>query len=513
MIHRSYKLFIAHLEESADNTGREGYDWQFIQEKVKYVKVWVSLNKPFYARLIPHVTISGSLDIGETMATDGRNIYYHPDFILNQSVGALALVFSHELLHCIQWHHKSRGTRDPELWNIACDYAINPILNGEPGFEWPVDEDGKRMGLLNEEYFGMSAEAIYEKLRLLPPQVIVNLGRMQIGGVLDSNARPRTIPQLTDGQQQGKSGEGQGKPSEGHGKPGEGHGKPGEGQGKPNEDRDGGPTSGPGYGTETTLPDIAAAKQVGQMGVEPKEAMGGGPMPEEIDWDRVVAAAAGEMKKHMTEAGMRILLQLSKKPALIDWKKYIRKFVDRTMNSEDDVIPKRRFAGSGIHLTGQKAVDPDGFKTVVLACDTSGSITKNQTKSFIIEAINICNDFSIDRLIILYCSDKVNNVDDVNLSRKQKPDFAKWRSTGGNLGGFSHPFNWLSKNKIVPSFLIYFTDGQSNFPELDTHTKKYKDRVMWFILGNFSRGAESVYGGPKFGKVFEMLMQDMPGTD
>ena len=60
-----------------------------------------------------------------------------------------------------------RGSRDPLLWNYACDYAINPILNVEvvsKSFEWPVNSDGSRMGLYEEKYEGMKAEDIYDLL-------------------------------------------------------------------------------------------------------------------------------------------------------------------------------------------------------------------------------------------------------------------------------------------------------------------------------------------------------------
>jgi hypothetical protein len=60
-----------------------------------------------------------------------------------------------------------RGSRDPLLWNYACDYAINPILNVEivgGAFEWPTNLDGSRMGLYEEKYEGMKAEDIYDLL-------------------------------------------------------------------------------------------------------------------------------------------------------------------------------------------------------------------------------------------------------------------------------------------------------------------------------------------------------------
>jgi len=100
------------------------------------------------------------------MCTNGLNIIYHPEFVLSQGKGAVNFVLCHEILHCVADHMGRRGTRDPKLWNYACDYAINPILNAEVGrdFEWPKMPDGSRMGLLEEKYAGMRAEDIYDLL-------------------------------------------------------------------------------------------------------------------------------------------------------------------------------------------------------------------------------------------------------------------------------------------------------------------------------------------------------------
>jgi predicted metal-dependent peptidase len=40
----------------------------------------------------------------------------------------LSTLFMHEVLHIMLQHNRRRGHRDPELWNIACDYVINLIL-------------------------------------------------------------------------------------------------------------------------------------------------------------------------------------------------------------------------------------------------------------------------------------------------------------------------------------------------------------------------------------------------
>ena len=72
----------------------------------------------------------------KTMQTDGISIRYNPGFVTGLSRGLLRTTIAHETMHCAALHHTRRGGRDPRRWNIACDYAINPLLV-EAGFELP----------------------------------------------------------------------------------------------------------------------------------------------------------------------------------------------------------------------------------------------------------------------------------------------------------------------------------------------------------------------------------------
>jgi predicted metal-dependent peptidase len=72
----------------------------------------------------------------------------------NQRIGLIA----HEVGHCALGHPWRRKGRDPKLWNIACDHAINLLLL-ESGFELP---DG---GLHDDRFEKMTAEQIYRILK------------------------------------------------------------------------------------------------------------------------------------------------------------------------------------------------------------------------------------------------------------------------------------------------------------------------------------------------------------
>ncbi|UKL14776.1 metallo-phosphohydrolase [Stenotrophomonas phage C121] len=60
-----------------------------------------------------------------TAATDGLRIFWNPDFFKGKSTQTNAFVLLHELQHVARLHMIRRGSRDPDDWNIACDYRIN----------------------------------------------------------------------------------------------------------------------------------------------------------------------------------------------------------------------------------------------------------------------------------------------------------------------------------------------------------------------------------------------------
>ena len=88
------------------------------------------------------------------MATDGVSLFYNPAFVETLNAAELAGVLAHEVMHPALQHHTRRGDRDRKRWNMACDYAINPLLL-DAGLTLPKDV------LIDHRFRGMSAERIY----------------------------------------------------------------------------------------------------------------------------------------------------------------------------------------------------------------------------------------------------------------------------------------------------------------------------------------------------------------
>ena len=278
------KSFSQFVVENFDPTLNESDYQKEIDARVKVHRnlLWINARKGFFAQLLSKLNIYGVSDPRyQTMCTNGFNIQYHPDFVLGQSDAAIRFVLCHEILHCVGDHMSRRGSRDPLLWNYACDYAINPILNVEVvggAFEWPANLDGSRMGLYEEKYEGMKAEDIYDLLvddkeqqdkadEAFKDDPQKGMHVIDADEDLGEPNEESVVQEVGDEEgEEGEEGEGQ-KP--GMPKPGEeqGEGEPQKGQGKPGEEEgDGKEEGGSGQDLVGRRVRITAGPNAGQMG-------------------------------------------------------------------------------------------------------------------------------------------------------------------------------------------------------------------------------------------------------
>lgn len=129
------------------------------QKLLEKAKIGLILNEPFFASAALRMEYEEDNSI-ETGCTNGIQIRYNTDFFTQLSQEERKGFIAHEILHVISMHPLRIENRDMKLWNVACDYAINPLLK-ESGITLLVG------ALYNSKYFGMSAEEIY---KLLPKE-------------------------------------------------------------------------------------------------------------------------------------------------------------------------------------------------------------------------------------------------------------------------------------------------------------------------------------------------------
>lgn len=84
----------------------------------------ILVNNGFYGLLLMHMIYSIDENC-ETAATDGKRIYFNPQFLEELSDAELDFVMMHEILHVVLQHCLRKGNRDNERFNIACDIVVN----------------------------------------------------------------------------------------------------------------------------------------------------------------------------------------------------------------------------------------------------------------------------------------------------------------------------------------------------------------------------------------------------
>ena len=169
-----------------------------VRELLITARVGLLLKASFFGNLATRLKLVNADEWCSTAATDGRNFYYNSRFIKLLRPKEIEFLFGHEVLHCVYDHFGRRGSRDPQLFNIANDYCVNADLIkhkvGEKITSVPCLHDPKYDGMSSEEVY----DILYEKAE-----------KIDIGKLLD-----QMIDEHLDGEgdSDGDSdGEGQGK--------------------------------------------------------------------------------------------------------------------------------------------------------------------------------------------------------------------------------------------------------------------------------------------------------------
>ena len=124
---------------------------------IDIMKKRLLIKYPFFGSILANTSfiVTDSL---QTAATDGKNIYYNPNFVNSLKEKEQTFLFAHEVCHIAFNHiYRSEG-KNQKLWNIATDGVINSLLSQKDGL--PIIEGGVNI----EDAFKYDAEELYEKL-------------------------------------------------------------------------------------------------------------------------------------------------------------------------------------------------------------------------------------------------------------------------------------------------------------------------------------------------------------
>jgi predicted metal-dependent peptidase len=144
------------------------------RERLITARIGLLLRHSFFGNLATRLQLVNADEWCGTAATDGLKFYYNSRFIMMLKPKEVEFLVGHEVLHVVYDHMGRRETRDPQIWNIADDYAVNADLKKHQVGQFITTVPC----LYDKKYEGMTAEAIYDDL-------MKNVKKISIDDLLD----------------------------------------------------------------------------------------------------------------------------------------------------------------------------------------------------------------------------------------------------------------------------------------------------------------------------------------
>jgi len=130
------------------------------RERLVTARIGLLLRHSFFGNLATRLTLINADEWCSTAATDGLKFYYNSRFIMMLKPKEVEFLVGHEVLHVVYDHMGRRNDRDPQLWNIADDYAVNADLKRHKVGQFITTVPC----LYETKYDGKPAEEIYDDL-------------------------------------------------------------------------------------------------------------------------------------------------------------------------------------------------------------------------------------------------------------------------------------------------------------------------------------------------------------
>lgn len=402
-----------------------------IETKLTRARTKLIMDKPFLGALVLRLPMrAADPKWCITSATDARQFYYNPDYIDALNLEQVQFVLAHEALHCALSHFARRRHRNKFRWDLACDYAINPLLLKD-GLTPPP-------GVWIEESFeGMTAEEIYPLIE-------------------ENNSDEPMDKHVYEGDDSGQA-DGQGsspkeQPNEAGENPGQtcedgGENQPEPDQGQPEPKQQAGGTRQPPPLTDTERQNL------------------------EVQWQQRLAGAAQQaLQTGKLGGAMARMVDHLLQPQL-PWRMLLARYL--TTMARDDYTytrPSRR-DGTAIFPSLRSAQ-----LEIVVALDISGSVSDEEIAQCIAE-INALKGQMRARITLLACDAKL--AEDGPWIYEPWEDFtAPDEFTGGGGTSFRPVFEYVEMNMQSHDLLVYFTDADGEFPK---NEPLYP--VIWLVKG------------------------------
>ena len=174
------------------------------RERLVTARIGLLLRHSFFGNLATRLQLINADEWCGTAATDGQKFYYNSRFIMMLKPKEVEFLVAHEVLHVVYDHMGRRDHRDPQIWNIADDYAVNADLKRHKVGQFITSVPC----LYEQKYDGKAAEVIYDDL-------MKNVQKIDINDLIDQLLDDHMDGDGEDGESDSdgnKQGKGKGRP-------------------------------------------------------------------------------------------------------------------------------------------------------------------------------------------------------------------------------------------------------------------------------------------------------------
>jgi len=402
-----------------------------LETKLAAARTRLILDKPFIGALALRLPmVAANPKWCRTTATDARSFYYNPEYIEALSLDETQFVLAHEALHCALSHFARRQHRIKQRWDVACDFAINPLLIKD-GLKAPPG------ALVLDLYEGMTAEEIYP--------------------CIDENNADEPMDQhIYDGEDADPTSSG---------------------QQKGDEQREGGQNQQDQQSDQQNQSESGGSSQ----GQQKDDQSGGAPQPKPLtaaereelsaQWQQRLAGAAQQAQQAGKLGGLLARMVGELLQPKLPWRMLLARYMTQVARDDYSYMRPSRREGQMI-LPSLRSSQAD----IVVALDTSGSVNTEELNEFLAEIDTLKGQLRA-RVTLHAC--------DTALAKGGPWVFEPWEEfklpkefQGGGGTDFRPVFAWVEQQGRSPDMLLYFTDAEGDFPPSEPHYP-----VIWLVKG------------------------------
>jgi predicted metal-dependent peptidase len=429
---------------------KEFFDWKhrFSEDKspegeyqanrVSQARGKLYVDMPFFGYILGHFEIIPVNDDRiQGFSIDIRYLYFNTRYTEKLTIERIKGVLMHLVMHLIMKHIERGKGRNADVWSISADISSDLMIE-EVKKEQPFDWLTNSIKEIPEEYQNISTEEIYKFLY-----------------------EDAQSDQLGSSQQDDENNSGDSNDEN-------------DNQNDDNEF------------SSDIIDDLREKSGVGAAcnfneTIKEMEDVLNSPLGE-LQKDRFlgILRSAYETAKERGSipAKMRFFIEGLLNPK-IPWYVILENYIQKTIMVDWKWNPpNKRLISSGFHIPS-----PDKeFLNVVIAVDTSGSISSDELNSFISEVFGILTTLTRIKLTLIDCDAEVKQIsvyeDGESISGEPLPwENREFIGRGGT--DFVPVFQYIEDEGTDPDLFIYFTDGYGRFPKENEFNMNYP--ILWVM--------------------------------